>query len=207
MQVRQFQEAVNAPLPNKPTLLPRDRFKLRHELMIEEVYETKVAFDNGDLTEVADGIIDQMYILLGTALEFGLGDRLIMLFDEVQRSNMSKIDPESGKVLYNENGKVMKPESYSKPNLEAIMSRDFSIYSEDKEVAADIDQIVWKEFWDKINSNVINNLHEPEQRLYKTYLAMQEELDKVIDIKVDTIDVRNRAKITLYGTKELTVID
>ncbi len=70
----------------------------------------------GDLANVGDAIIDCMYILIGTAIEFGLSDKLTAMFDEVHKSNMSKLG-EDGKPIYREDGKVMKGPNYKEPNL------------------------------------------------------------------------------------------
>ena len=69
---------------------------------------------------MADAIVDCMYILLGTAHEFGIADRLVACFNEVHRSNMSKLDV-NGKPVYRADGKVIKGEFYSKPDLASII--------------------------------------------------------------------------------------
>ena len=75
---------------------------------------------DNDLTEIADALGDMLYILCGTIIEHGLQDKIEAVFDEIQRSNMSKLD-ENGKPIYREDGKVMKGPNYFKPNFEEIL--------------------------------------------------------------------------------------
>ena len=87
---------------------------LRYELIKEELDELKVAMENKDLLEVADALTDILYVAYGAGHAFGID--LDKCFEEVQSSNMSKLD-EGGKAIYNEVGKVMKGPKYFKPNL------------------------------------------------------------------------------------------
>ena len=93
---------------------------LRFNLMKEENEEYLEAVQNNDLTEIADALGDMMYILCGTILEHGLQHKIEEVFDEIQRSNMSKLG-ENGKPIYREDGKVMKGPNYFKPNFEEIL--------------------------------------------------------------------------------------
>jgi predicted HAD superfamily Cof-like phosphohydrolase len=93
---------------------------LRFELMKEENEEYLDAVKNNDIVEIADALGDMLYILCGTILEHGLQDKIEAVFDEIQRSNMSKLG-EDGKPIYREDGKVMKGPNYFKPNFEAIL--------------------------------------------------------------------------------------
>ncbi|WP_353079591.1 nucleoside triphosphate pyrophosphohydrolase family protein [Flavobacterium sp.] len=93
---------------------------LRFELMKEENEEYLEAVQNNDLVEIADALGDMLYILCGTILEHGLQHKIEAVFDEIQRSNMSKLG-EDGKPIYREDGKVMKGPNYFKPNFEAIL--------------------------------------------------------------------------------------
>lgn len=124
MQVREFQLAFGAPIPKTPMLIDSKRARLRQDLLVEEVNELEQA-DN--IVDVADALIDILYITYGTIHEYGLADRAVMLFDEVHRSNMSKLGPDD-KPIYREDGKVLKPESYSPPKLRMIIDRDFDMY-------------------------------------------------------------------------------
>jgi predicted HAD superfamily Cof-like phosphohydrolase len=95
---------------------------LRYELMKEENEEYLEAVQNNDIVEIADALGDMLYILCGTILEHGLQHKIEAVFDEIQRSNMSKLG-EDGKPIYREDGKVMKGPNYFKPNFEAILKQ------------------------------------------------------------------------------------
>ena len=94
--------------------------ELRYNLMKEENEEYLEAVQNNDIVEVADALGDMLYILCGTILEHGLQHKIEEVFDEIQRSNMSKLG-EDGKPIYREDGKVMKGPNYFKPNFENIL--------------------------------------------------------------------------------------
>jgi predicted HAD superfamily Cof-like phosphohydrolase len=93
--------------------------ELRFNLMKEENEEYLEAVQNNDLTETADALGDMLYILCGTILEHGLQHKIEEVFEEIQRSNMSKLNHD-GKPIYREDGKVMKGPNYFKPDFEAI---------------------------------------------------------------------------------------
>ncbi|WP_417351625.1 MazG nucleotide pyrophosphohydrolase domain-containing protein [Flavobacterium alkalisoli] len=93
---------------------------LRFNLMKEENEEYLDAVQNNDLAEIADALGDMLYILCGTIIEHGLQYKIEEVFDEIQRSNMSKLG-EDGKPIYREDGKVMKGPNYFKPNFEEIL--------------------------------------------------------------------------------------
>jgi predicted HAD superfamily Cof-like phosphohydrolase len=89
-QVAEFHRTFKHPIVEKPGIPNENRCKLRVALIAEELKELEVAILNKDITEVADALCDIQYVLSGAILEFGLGDKFKALFDEVQRSNMSK---------------------------------------------------------------------------------------------------------------------
>ena len=89
-QVAEFHRTFKAPVLEIPQIPAADRCKLRVSLIAEELKELQEAIDNQDLVEVADALCDIQYVLSGAVLEFGLGDKFVDLFNEVQRSNMSK---------------------------------------------------------------------------------------------------------------------
>lgn len=93
---------------------------LRYNLMKEENEEYLEAVQNNDVVEIADALGDMLYILCGTILEHGLQHKIEEVFDEIQRSNMSKLGAD-GKPIYREDGKVMKGPNYFKPNFEEIL--------------------------------------------------------------------------------------
>lgn len=78
------------------------------------------ACKDNDLVEVADALTDRLYVLLGDYVAHGLGDLLVPLFDEVQRSNMSKLTKD-GHVLRREDGKILKSDQFSPPNLQKVL--------------------------------------------------------------------------------------
>ena len=97
-------------------------YVLRHNLMQEENEEYLEAARRGDLVEVADALGDMLYILCGTILSHGLQDVIEDVFDEIQRSNMSKLG-EDGKPIYREDGKVLKGPNYFKPDIKGVLER------------------------------------------------------------------------------------
>lgn len=104
------------------TELSENEIMLRYKLMREENEEYLEAAQNGDIVEIADALGDQLYILCGTILKHGLQDKIAEVFQEIQRSNMSKLDAD-GNPIYREDGKVMKSELYFKPNIKAILDK------------------------------------------------------------------------------------
>jgi predicted HAD superfamily Cof-like phosphohydrolase len=89
-QVAEFHRTFKHPILTQPTIPSDDRCKLRVALIAEELKELEVAILEKDIVEVADALCDIQYVLSGAILEFGLGEKFKELFDEVQRSNMSK---------------------------------------------------------------------------------------------------------------------
>ena len=97
-----------------------DKNMLRYKLMRDENEEYLEAANNNDLVEVADALGDMLYILCGTILEHGMQYKIVEVFTEIQRSNMSKLGAD-GKPIYREDGKVMKGPDYFKPNIQEIL--------------------------------------------------------------------------------------
>ncbi|AEH00115.1 nucleoside triphosphate pyrophosphohydrolase family protein [Lacinutrix sp. 5H-3-7-4] len=95
---------------------------LRFNLMKEENEEYLEAANNDDLVEVADALGDMLYILCGTIIEHGMQHKIEEVFNEIQRSNMSKLDA-NGEPIYREDGKVLKGPNYFKPNIKAILEK------------------------------------------------------------------------------------
>lgn len=121
--VEMFHDAFGISNNYTPTTeLTINDIELRHRLMQEENDEYLDAAKKRDLVEVADALGDQLYILCGTILKHGLQDKIIEVFEEIQRSNMSKLD-ENGKAIYREDGKIMKSELYFKPDIKTILNK------------------------------------------------------------------------------------
>lgn len=100
--------------------LGEEKNTLRFNLMKEENEEYLEAANNSDLVEVADALGDMLYILCGTIIEHGMQHKIEEVFDEIQRSNMSKLGSD-GQPIYREDGKVLKGPNYFKPNIESIL--------------------------------------------------------------------------------------
>ncbi|WP_020529266.1 nucleoside triphosphate pyrophosphohydrolase family protein [Flexithrix dorotheae] len=89
-QVAEFHKTFKHPIEKSPVIPAKERCELRVSLIAEELKELEAAIKDNDLVEVADALCDIQYVLSGAVLEFGLGDKFKELFEEVQRSNMSK---------------------------------------------------------------------------------------------------------------------
>jgi predicted HAD superfamily Cof-like phosphohydrolase len=89
-QVADFHRTFNAPILDTPQIPSEQRCELRVNLLQEELNELAQAIKDNDIVEIADALCDIQYVLSGAVLEFGLGDKFVELFNEVQRSNMSK---------------------------------------------------------------------------------------------------------------------
>jgi predicted HAD superfamily Cof-like phosphohydrolase len=121
--VHKFHTAFQLGMNNSPIAnITERRNKLRFELMKEENEEYLEAAQNDDLVEVADALGDMLYILCGTIIEHGMQDIIEDVFDEIQRSNMSKLGAD-GLPIYREDGKVLKGPSYFQPNFESILNK------------------------------------------------------------------------------------
>jgi predicted HAD superfamily Cof-like phosphohydrolase len=118
-KVKTFMETFRQEIKNKPSFSTDKINKLRYDLIKEELDEFKDALDNKDLLEVADALTDILYVTYGAGHAFGID--LDKCFDEVQNSNMSKLD-KNGKPIFNDAGKVMKGSNYFKPNLKKFLN-------------------------------------------------------------------------------------
>jgi len=118
-----FHDAFGIKNNYEPTIdLSEKDIELRYNLMNEENSEYLEAAKNGDIVEVADALGDQLYILCGTILKHGLQHKIVEVFTEIQRSNMSKLDI-NGNPIYREDGKVLKSSLYFRPNIKAILKK------------------------------------------------------------------------------------
>ena len=114
-----FMKTFGQEVKNKPSFSSDKINKLRVDLIKEELEELTEAMNNNDLLEVADALTDILYVTYGAGHAFGIN--LDKCFDEVQRSNMSKLGVD-GKPIYNESGKVMKGPDYFAPDLKKIIT-------------------------------------------------------------------------------------
>ena len=113
-KVKNFMQTFGQEVKNKPSFSSEKINNLRYNLIKEELEELKEAINKKDLIEVADALTDILYVTYGAGHAFGIN--LDDCFEEVQQSNMSKLDNE-GKPIYNNAGKVMKGPKYFKPDL------------------------------------------------------------------------------------------
>ncbi|NPA07267.1 MAG: hypothetical protein GXO54_07715 [Chloroflexi bacterium] len=120
--LEEFHRAMGVFYAQKPTAdIPEDVRELRIRLLQEELEEYIRAARAGSLVDIADALTDLLYVLLGTFITHGLQDVAEALFDEVHRSNMTKLGPD-GRPIYREDGKVLKPPTYRPPDLARILA-------------------------------------------------------------------------------------
>ncbi|MFL2601388.1 MAG: hypothetical protein ACJ0PU_04555 [Flavobacteriaceae bacterium] len=121
--VTEFHNAFGLSVELKPKAdLPSPITELRYNLMKEENEEYLEAVKSNDLIEIGDALGDMLYILCGTIISHGFQDKIEALFDEIQRSNMSKLG-DDGKPIYREDGKVLKGPNYFRPDIEKILKK------------------------------------------------------------------------------------
>ena len=121
--VKEFNEAFKIKYSkNQKADLDESTIELRYRLMQEENNEYLEAARKKDLVEIADALGDKLYILCGTILAHGLQDKIVEVFDEIQRSNMSKLS-EGGTPVIREDGKILKGPNYFKPNIKSILEK------------------------------------------------------------------------------------
>lgn len=121
--VKEFHEVFKIGSRETPEgKIPETEYLLRHKLMLEENEEYLDACRRGDLVEIADALGDKMYILFGTILKHGLQYKIEEIFDEIQKSNMSKLD-DNGCPVFREDGKIMKSNNYFKPDIKKILDK------------------------------------------------------------------------------------
>jgi predicted HAD superfamily Cof-like phosphohydrolase len=118
--VAEFHEVFQIGNADKITLISERDYTLRYNLIKEENEEYLQACQNNDLVEIADALGDQLYILFGTILKHGLQHKIEEVYDEIHRSNMSKLD-EKGQPIFREDGKILKSSLYFRPNIKNIL--------------------------------------------------------------------------------------
>ena len=117
-----FHNAFNQENGTTPRLLTDKESELRYNLMFEENQEYIEACREDDLVEIADALGDQLYILCGTILKHGMQHKIEEVFNEIQRSNMSKLN-EDGTPKFREDGKILKGPNYTPPNIFDILNK------------------------------------------------------------------------------------
>lgn len=122
-KVKEFHEVFGLEYHEQPKANVSKRIvELRHRLMQEENDEYLEACEQQDLSLIADALGDKMYILFGTIIAHGLQHKIEEVFDEIHRSNMSKLD-DHGKPIYREDGKIMKSNNYFLPDIKGVLNR------------------------------------------------------------------------------------
>ena len=122
MHVHHFHETFQIGNADAVTLINKRDYTLRYNLIKEENEEYLDACEKGDIVEIADALGDQLYILFGTILKHGLQHKIEEVFDEIQLSNMSKLD-EQGQPIFREDGKILKSNLYFRPNIKDILDK------------------------------------------------------------------------------------
>ena len=129
-QVETFQKSFNSVYNTEPTLLKEEDWKLRYKLSLEELDEYKEACEQGDIVEIFDAILDRLFLAFGDAVSHGLQDKLIDGFNEVVRSNISKLDNNGKPIINGEDnvwdesrpkGKILKSKNFFEPNLKQFL--------------------------------------------------------------------------------------
>ncbi len=116
-QVQEFHETYGLPVETEQTLSDEKTRRLRINLLAEELDELKEALETDDMVETLDALIDLQYVLDGAFLSFGLQDVKTVAFEEVHRSNMSKLGADGKPIRRESDGKVMKGPDFFEPNL------------------------------------------------------------------------------------------
>ena len=120
--VEEFHDVFRIGNASEVCLIGERDYMLRFNLLKEENEEYLEACKKGDIVEIADALGDQLYILFGTILKHGLQHKIEEVYDEIHRSNMSKLDAD-GQPIFREDGKILKSDRYFKPDIRAILDR------------------------------------------------------------------------------------
>ena len=120
--VKFFHECFDQKNGEKPIIISKNESALRHSLLAEENDEYLEAVEANDLVGIADALGDQLYIVYGTILKHGLQDKIQDVFNEIHRSNMSKLGS-NYRPIYREDGKILKGPNYFKPDIKTILDK------------------------------------------------------------------------------------
>ncbi len=195
LQVLEFQKAFNVECKDKPEMLDKKRARLRQRLLQEEVGELAQA---KTILDVSDAMIDVMYILLGSAHEYGIADRMEMLFNEIHESNMSKLGID-GKPKFRKDGKVMKQKGYRRPKLKPILERDFTVYK-NSEVMKELAEVEKKLTEKKIIKSIMSNLNFFDRMKFKLNLFLEKNLLNKVEVKFPQ-KVDGHITVHVYGKR------
>jgi predicted HAD superfamily Cof-like phosphohydrolase len=120
--VEEFHNVFQIGNASEIKLIDERDYTLRHNLIKEENEEYLDACKKGDIIEIADALGDQLYILFGTILKHGLQHKIEEVYDEIHRSNMSKLD-ENGQPIFREDGKILKSNLYFRPDIKKVLDK------------------------------------------------------------------------------------
>lgn len=122
-KVKEFHEIFGLEYHERPVAkIDKKIIELRHRLMQEENDEYLEAATQGNLALIADALGDKLYILCGTIIAHGLQHKIMEVFNEIHRSNLSKLDMD-GKPIYREDGKIMKSSNYFLPDIRSVLEK------------------------------------------------------------------------------------
>lgn len=175
MQVLEFQTAFGVKVGKEPKMPTKKRRILTQKMLEEEVKELS---SSKNILSASDAICDILYVTFGIAQEYGVADRLTMMFDEVHSSNMSKMG-EDGKPIYREDGKVMKSDRYREPKLQAILERNWNVYKESEALKE-----ISKEVKSSIERKIENKIHKKLNIIDRFLLWLSNKIDKNLKKKV-----------------------
>jgi len=195
LQVLEFQKAFNVECKDKPGMIDKKRARLRQRLLQEEVGELAQA---KTILDVSDAMVDVMYILLGSAHEYGIADRMELLFNEVHESNMSKLGVD-GRPKFRKDGKVMKQKGYRRPKLKPILERDFTVYK-NSEVMKELAEVEKKLTEKKIIKSIMSNLNFFDRMKFKFNLFLEKNLAKKVDVRFPQ-KIDGNIIIHIYGKR------
>lgn len=123
-QREEFNDAMGITSNIKFGTITQKEWELERDMLLEEIDEYETACKEGNVVEIADALGDVLYLVIGAMFKHGMAREVMEeIMDEIQRSNMSKCDPVTGKAIYSSAGKVLKPGSYSKPNIKGILEK------------------------------------------------------------------------------------
>lgn len=122
-QVKEFHETYGLPVKDSPDISDAKTNALRVNLLAEELEELQEALADGDIVEVLDALTDLQYVLDGAYLSFGLHKVKEAAFEEVQRSNMSKLGEDGKPIVRPEDGKILKGPNYFKPDIAQFIDK------------------------------------------------------------------------------------
>lgn len=178
LQTLDYLQAFEVKLPKQPKMPGIKARRLRNSLLEEQVKELREA---ANILDVADTMSNTFYSLYEAAHEYGLADRLIMLFDELHSSKMSSMDMD-GNPIYNDNGKMIASDTMRSANFRPIIERNFNLYIESdtmKEIA-NIQQTATEK---KIARKISKHLNVFDRLLFAIANKIEDRLKKRIEIK------------------------